>query len=77
MLAIDDKLPSIWEDRDTINQSILDDGESYKVHKSDYKSYILQCNEMSCALYIRAVFEKKNSVSITKISPHCCRPTVH
>jgi uncharacterized protein (DUF2344 family) len=77
MLAIGDKFPNIQEAQEAINRSILNDGELYKVYKSDSKRHILQCKERSCTFSIRAAFSKKNSVSITKISPHCCRPTVH
>src|SRR6266487_4615219 len=77
MLAIGDKFSNIQEAQDAINRSILDDGESYKVYKSDSKRHILQCKEKSCTFSIRAAFSKKNGVSITKISAHCCRPTVH
>src|SRR6266487_1100558 len=77
MLAIGDKFSNIQEARDAINRSILDDGESYKVYKSDSKHHILQYKEKSCTFSIRAAFSKKNSVSITKISLHCCRPIVH
>ena len=41
MLAIGDKFSNIQEAQDAINRSILDDGESYKVYKSDSKYYIL------------------------------------
>jgi hypothetical protein len=77
MLTVGDKFPNIQEAQDAINQSILDDGESYKVYKSDSKCHILQYKKKSCTSSIRAAFGRKNEVSITKISPHCCRPTVH
>lgn len=77
MLAIGDKFPNIQEAQDAINRSILDDGESYKVYKSDSRRHILQCKEQSCTFSIWAAFNEKNDVSITKISLHCCYPTVH
>jgi hypothetical protein len=77
MLAVGDKFPNIQEAREAINRSVLDHGESYRVYKSDSKRYILQCKDMSCTFSIRAAFSKKIGVSITKISPYSCRPTVH
>jgi hypothetical protein len=77
MLAIGDKFPNIKEAREAINRSILNDGELYKVYKSDPKHYILQYKERSCTFSIQTAFSKKNSISITKIRPHCCRPTVY
>ena len=77
MLAVGNKFANIQEAREAINRSILDDGESYKVYKSDSMRHILQCKEEACSFSIRAAFSKKVGVVITKISPHCCRPTVH
>jgi MuDR family transposase len=77
MLAIGDKFPNIQEAREAINRSVLNDGESYKVYKSDSKRHIVQCKDKSCTFSIRAAFSKKTGVSITKISSHSCRPTVH
>jgi hypothetical protein len=77
MLAIGDKFPDIQEAREAINRSVLDDGESYKVYKSDSKRYILQCKDKSCTFSIQAALSKKTGISITKISLHSCRPTVH
>jgi hypothetical protein len=68
MLAIGDKFPDIQEAQETINRSVLDDGELYKVYKSDSKRYILQCKDKSCTFSIRAAFSKKIGISITKIS---------
>jgi hypothetical protein len=77
MLAIGDRFASIQEAREAINRSILSDGESYRVYRSDSKCYIVQYKEKSCSFSIRAAFSKKIGVTITKISLYCCRPTVH
>jgi hypothetical protein len=77
MLAVGDAFSNIQEAREAINRSVLNDGESYKVYKSDSKRHILQCKDQTCAFSIRAPFTKKKDVIITKINAHSCRPTVH
>jgi hypothetical protein len=77
MLAIGDRFASIQEVREAINQSILSDSKLYRVYRSDSKYHVVQCKEKSCSFSIQAVFSKKIGITITKISPHCCRPTVH
>jgi MuDR family transposase len=77
MLTIGDSYPTIQEAREAINRSILDDGESYKVYKSDSKRHILKCKDQACSFSIRAAFLKKKGITITKIIPHSCRPITH
>jgi hypothetical protein len=77
MLAVGDSYPTIQEAREAINRSILDDGDSYKVYKSDSKRHILKCKDQDCSFSIRAAFLKKKGIIITKIIPHSYRPITH
>ena len=77
MVALHDTFASITEAREAINRHVLDDGESYRVYKSDSKRHILVCKDKSCSFEIRVWCTKKTGVTITQMKPHTCRPTVH
>jgi hypothetical protein len=63
--------------KEAINRHILNNGESYKVEKSDKKQYYVICKEDGCDFGIRAAKSRKEEVKITKVKPHICRPTIH
>jgi hypothetical protein len=79
MVSLHDTFASIREAREAINRYVLNDGESYRVYKSDSKRHILLCKDKSsgCSFEIRAWCTKKTGVTITQIKPHSCCPTVH
>src|SRR5580700_6030160 len=77
MIALHDTFASIAEAREAVNRYVLDDGESYRVYKSDSKRHILVCKDKSCSFQIRAWCTKKTSVTITQMKSHSCCPTVH
>jgi hypothetical protein len=77
MVALHDTFASIREAREAINRHVLDDGESYRVYKSDSKRHILVCKDKSCSFEIRVWCTKKTGVTITQMKPHTCCPTVH
>ena len=63
--------------RDTINRHVLDEGESYKVYKSDSRRHIIICKEAACKFRIRASLLKKKGVVITILITHSCSPANH
>jgi hypothetical protein len=63
--------------KEAINRHILDNGESYKVKKSDKKQYYVICKEDGCDFGIRVAKSRKEEVKITKAKPHTCGPAVH
>jgi len=77
MIALYDTFASIVEAREAINRHVLDDGESYRVYKSDVKRHILVCKDKSCSFIIRVWCTKKTGVTITQLKPYTCCPTVH
>jgi hypothetical protein len=77
MLSINDLFPTIEEARDAINRHVLDEGESYKVYKSDSRRHIIICKETACKFRIRASLLKKKGVVITVLSAHSCSPATH
>jgi hypothetical protein len=70
MLELGQTFATIQEAREAINRHVLDDGESYKVYKSDSTRHILQCKskDENCSFSIRAALSKKKGVTITQIS---------
>jgi hypothetical protein len=56
---------------------VLDNGESFKVKKSDKKRYSIVCKEHGCRFSIRAATSSKEVVSITGVKPYTCSPTVY
>jgi hypothetical protein len=77
MVSLHDTFASIAEAREAVNRYVLDDGESYRVYKSDSKRHILVCKDKSCSFEIRAWCTKKTGVTITQMKPHSCCPIVH
>ena len=77
MLAINDLFPTIKDARDAINRHVLDEGESYRVLKSDSRRYIIVCKDLTCKFRIRASLLKKKGVVITILVPHSCSPIIH
>ena len=77
MLAINDLFSTIKEARDAINRHVLDEGEFYKVYKSDCRRYIIICKDPVCKFRIRASLLKKKGVVITILTAHFCSLTIH
>jgi hypothetical protein len=77
MVALNDTFATIAGAREAINRHVLNDGESYRVYKTDAKRHILLCKDKSCSFTIRAWCAKKTGVTITQFKPHTCRPIVH
>ena len=73
---------TILSSRDAINRLVIDNGESYKIHTSNAKVYIIQCrdaHDSGCNFYIRVSLSKKTGVVsiVTLRSCHSCSPQVH
>jgi hypothetical protein len=49
MVVVYDTFATIAEAYEAINRHVLDEGESYRVYKTDTKRYILLCKDMSCS----------------------------
>jgi hypothetical protein len=77
MIAVADVFPTIQEAKDSINRYILDEGELYRVYKSDKIYYIVVCKDSACDFKIRALFLKKKGIQITIIIPYSCNPTIY
>jgi hypothetical protein len=80
-LELGQTFPTILIARDAINRSVIDNGESYKIHTSNARVYIIQCRDArnsSYSFYIRASLSKKSSVVsiVTLRSSHSCSPQV-
>ena len=52
------------------NRHILDEGESYKVYKSDSYRYNIICKDLTYKFRIRASLLKKKGVVITILTPY-------
>jgi hypothetical protein len=52
MLVINDLFSTIKEARDAINRHVLDEGESYKVYKTDCRRHIIICKNPVCKFRI-------------------------
>ena len=77
MVSINDLFPTIEQAQDIINRYILDEGESYKVYKSDSYYYIIICKEATCKFRIRASLLKKKGAVITVLIIHSCSLTTY
>ena len=64
MLAINDLFSIIKEARDTINRYVLNEGEFYKVYKSDCCRHIIIYKDLVCKFRIKASLLKKKSIVI-------------
>ena len=74
MLIINDMFSSIQETRDAINRYILNEGESYRVLKSDSRCYIVIYKDPIYKFKIRASLLKKKGVVIIILIPYSCSP---
>ena len=72
-----DRFESIQAAKEAINRYVIDNGESFKVKRSDKKQYHIICKEHGCGFSIRAATSSKEVVSITGVMPHMCSPVVH
>jgi hypothetical protein len=77
MLAVNDLFSSIEKARDAINRHVLDEGQSYRMYKSDCRRYIIICKDPVCKFRIRASLRKKKGVVITILIPYSCSPASH
>jgi hypothetical protein len=77
MVSINDLFPTMEQARDAINRYVLDEGESYKVYKSDSRCHIIICKEAACKFRIRASLLKKKGAVITVLTAHSYSPTTH
>jgi hypothetical protein len=67
MIAVADVFPTMQEAKDSINHHVLDEGESYKVYKSNKTRHIVVCKDSTCDFKIKASFLKKKGAQITVI----------
>lgn len=72
-----DQFETVEVAREAIKRYVLDNGESFKVRKSDKKRFYIVCKERGCGFSIRASKSSKEVVSITTFKPHTCSPAVH
>jgi hypothetical protein len=56
MVAFKDTFLTIQEAREAINRHVLDEGESYKVYKSDSHCHIIVCKDATCKFKIKLLF---------------------
>ena len=77
MVQVGDEFDSMDSARNAIRSYILDQGESFKVFKSEKKLYILVCKDSDCNFRIRCIESNKKVIKITKMDPHSCSPMVH
>jgi hypothetical protein len=63
--------------RDAIQRHVLDQGELYKVTRSDKTRYIMVCKDKQCSFRIRASNIAKKGWTITKIDTYLYSPTIH
>jgi hypothetical protein len=77
VLQVGDVFPSAEDCRNAIQRHVLDEGESYKVVKSDKKRYIVSCKDNKCTFRIRASNRVKKGFTITILQPYICSPAVH
>lgn len=77
MLTVSDQFPAMEDARRAINRHVLDEGESYKVYRSDSRRHIIICKDPVCKFRIRASLLKKKGVVITILIPHSCSPAIH
>jgi hypothetical protein len=76
-MQLHNRFDSIDAARDAIRQHVLDNGESFKLVKSDKKQFSICCKDQDCGFRIRATKSSKGVVSITCLKPHTCSPVVH
>jgi hypothetical protein len=77
MLAVSDQFPTMEDARKAMHRHVLDEGESYKVYRSDRSRHILICKDSTCKFRLRASLLKKKGAVITILIPHSCSPANH
>ncbi len=76
-MQLHDQFESIEVAREAIRRYVLDQGESFKLIKSDQKRFSICCKDNDCGFRIRAGKSSKGVVSITVFKPYSCSPIVH
>jgi len=76
-MQLHDQFNSIPEAREAIRRYVLDNGESFKLVKSDKRRFSIGCKDPKCGFGIRASKSSKQVVSITVFKLHTCSPAVH
>src|SRR5208282_483693 len=74
MLSVGDEFPTMNDARNAIRDYALDDGDSFKVYKSDTNRHIVICNDAHCSFRIRASVLQSSTIRITIMNPHSCSP---
>ena len=77
MVTLNDVFSTMEEAKEAINRHILDEGESYKVYKSDSRRHIVVCKDSVYKFRIRASLLIKKGVVITIFTAHSCSPATH
>jgi hypothetical protein len=72
-----DQFKTLKAAKEAINRYILNNGESFRVKKSDKKRYYVICKENGCGFGIHAAILSKEEVKITRVKPHTCSPAIH
>jgi hypothetical protein len=76
-MQLHDRFESVDAAREAIRRYVLDNGESFKLVKSDKKRFSICCKDQDCGFWIRAAQSSKGVVSITRFKLHTCSPVVH
>ena len=72
MILINDVFFTIKDAQDVINRYVLDEGESYKVYKSDSRRHIIIYKDLTYKFRIRAFLLKKKGAFITILITYSC-----
>jgi hypothetical protein len=75
--ALAQEFQSLEEARKTIQNFVIDLGESFKVSHADQKRYVIVCRDTSCKFSIRAAVLKGPKYRVTRYTPHSCSPITH
>ena len=76
-MQLHNQFNSILEAQEAIRRYVLDNGESFKLAKSDKRQFSIGCKDAKCGFGIRASKSSKEVVSITVFKPHTCSPVVY
>ena len=77
MVTLNDVFSTIEEAKEAINRHILNEGESYKVYKSDSRRYIVVCKDSVYKFKIRASLLIKKGVVIIIFTAYSCSPVTY
>jgi MuDR family transposase len=77
MVKLNNVFESVAAARTAITKFVLDQGESYKLVKSDKARFVICCKDSECKFCIQATRSAKEVVLITVFKPHTCSPTIH